>query len=119
MASSGVSTFKFQDQIVFRRTTIEKRKRPWLLMERIGKIRTTPEHRKRRVKFCPKCGSTDISWASGLAQLWSVWECRNCGYYGAFIVEDGKLSQKLQEEYVRKSERLKKQETCKDGELSA
>jgi DNA-directed RNA polymerase subunit M len=61
-----------------------------------------PKTRKRRVKFCPKCGSTDIFWASGLAQLWSIWECKNCGNYGAFIVEDGKMSKKLREEYSKK-----------------
>jgi hypothetical protein len=44
----------------------------------------------------------DIYWAHGLAQLWSIWECRNCGYYGAFFVEDGKLPQELQEEYAKK-----------------
>jgi predicted RNA-binding Zn-ribbon protein involved in translation (DUF1610 family) len=64
------------------------------------KVKTKP--RTRGTKFCPRCGSTNIFWAKGLAQLWSIWECKNCGYYGAFIVEDGKLSQKLQEEYVKK-----------------
>ena len=58
--------------------------------------------KKRGVKFCPKCGSTEIYWARGLPQLWSMWECRNCGYYGAFVVEDGSLSKKLQEEYAKK-----------------
>jgi predicted RNA-binding Zn-ribbon protein involved in translation (DUF1610 family) len=58
--------------------------------------------RKRGVRFCPKCGSTEIYWARGLPQLWSMWECRNCGYYGAFIVEDGLLSKKIQEEYAKK-----------------
>ena len=61
----------------------------------------------RKVKFCPRCGSEEISFASGLAGLWSIWECRNCGYYGAFIVEDGKLSQKLREEYARKPQRIR------------
>ncbi len=67
-------------------------------------LKTAP----RRVKFCPKCGSKNIFWAHGLAQLWSIWECRNCGYYGAFIVEDGKLAEKLQEEYNRKLAEQKK-----------
>jgi predicted RNA-binding Zn-ribbon protein involved in translation (DUF1610 family) len=58
---------------------------------------------KRRVKFCPKCGSTNVFWASGLPQLWSIWECRKCGYRGAFIIEDGKLAEKLKEEYARKN----------------
>jgi hypothetical protein len=34
--------------------------------------------------------------------LWSIWECKNCGYYGAFIVEDGMTSQKIHEVWVRK-----------------
>jgi DNA-directed RNA polymerase subunit M len=57
----------------------------------------------RGVKFCPKCGSTDIFWASGLPQLWSIWQCRNCGYRGAFIVEDSKLAKKLREDYAKKT----------------
>jgi predicted RNA-binding Zn-ribbon protein involved in translation (DUF1610 family) len=61
-----------------------------------------PEGRRHGVKMCPKCGSTDIFYARGLAQLWSIWECRHCGYYGAFIIEDGKLSKKLHEEYEKK-----------------
>jgi rubredoxin len=58
--------------------------------------------RKRRIRFCPRCGSPEIYWARGFPQLWSLWECRNCGYYGAFIVEDGKTSEKIQEEYAKK-----------------
>jgi len=57
---------------------------------------------KRSVKFCPKCGATDVFWASGLPQLWSIWECRSCGYRGVFIIEDGKLAEKLREKYARK-----------------
>jgi hypothetical protein len=34
--------------------------------------------------------------------LWSIWQCRNCGYRGAFILENGKLADKLQEEYAKK-----------------
>jgi predicted RNA-binding Zn-ribbon protein involved in translation (DUF1610 family) len=69
-------------------------------MEEARKIKTRAK--PRGVKFCPRCGSPNIYWARGLPQLWSIWECRNCGYYGAFIVEDGKMSQKIQEEYAKK-----------------
>jgi predicted RNA-binding Zn-ribbon protein involved in translation (DUF1610 family) len=55
------------------------------------------------VKFCPKCGSINIFWASGLPQLWSIWECRNCGYRGALILEDSKLAEKLRDDYAKKS----------------
>ena len=55
-----------------------------------------------RSKFCPKCGSTDVFWAQGLPQLWSLWQCRNCGYRGPVILEDGNLASKLQEEWGKK-----------------
>jgi hypothetical protein len=44
--------------------------------------------------------STDVFWASGLPQLWSVWDCRNYGYRGTFIPRDSKLAKKLGEEYA-------------------
>jgi DNA-directed RNA polymerase subunit M len=55
----------------------------------------------RRKKFCPRCGSTEVQWASGLPQLWSIWECRQCGYRGAFIVEDGGLAEKVREKFLK------------------
>jgi DNA-directed RNA polymerase subunit M len=55
------------------------------------------------IKFCPKCGSTDVFWAYGMPQFWSLWECRNCGYRGAFILEDGTLAVKLQEEWKKRN----------------
>jgi predicted RNA-binding Zn-ribbon protein involved in translation (DUF1610 family) len=71
---------------------------------------TTGEHRgsekkKKRMplKFCPKCGSTDVFWAQGMPQLWSLWQCRNCGYYGPVILEDGKLAALLQEKWRGKN----------------
>jgi predicted RNA-binding Zn-ribbon protein involved in translation (DUF1610 family) len=67
------------------------------------KAETKPRSRKSRFKFCPRCGSTNIFWASGLAQLWSIWQCRNCGYRGAFIVEDGEMAKMVQQEYLRKT----------------
>jgi DNA-directed RNA polymerase subunit M len=58
---------------------------------------------KQSMIFCPKCGSTDIFWASGLPQLWSIWDCRNCGYRGALFLKNSKLAKKLEEEYAKKS----------------
>jgi predicted RNA-binding Zn-ribbon protein involved in translation (DUF1610 family) len=54
------------------------------------------------IKFCPRCGSTDVFWAQGMPQLWSVWDCRNCGYRGAFILEDGNLAGKLRKDWKSK-----------------
>jgi DNA-directed RNA polymerase subunit M len=70
----------------------------------VDKPRKTRKPRKAAfsVKFCPKCGSTDVFWAQGLPQLWSLWQCRNCGYRGALILEDGDLAVKLQEEWKKR-----------------
>jgi len=57
--------------------------------------------KKRAFKFCPKCGSTDVFWAQGMPQFWSLWQCRTCGYRGAFILEDGNLALKLQEQWKK------------------
>jgi predicted RNA-binding Zn-ribbon protein involved in translation (DUF1610 family) len=70
-----------------------------------GLTKKKQKTRTRRNTFCPKCGSTNIFWASGLPQLWSAWDCRNCGYRGAFILEDGGLAAKLEEEYARRAAR--------------
>lgn len=40
-------------------------------------------------KKCPKCGSTNIKWF-GVPQTRSKWECKDCGYVGALVIDDGK-----------------------------
>ena len=60
---------------------------------------------QKSVRFCPKCGSTNLFWASGLPQLWSVWECRECGYRGALTIEDSKLAAKIREDYMKTSKK--------------
>jgi len=55
------------------------------------------------MRFCPKCGSTDIDWV--LPQDWSKWECKKCGYIGAFIIEDGKIAKEISKEYLKKQKR--------------
>jgi len=60
---------------------------------------------EKSVRFCPKCGSTNLFWASGLPQLWSIWECRDCGYRGALTIEDSKLAAKIREDYVKTSKK--------------
>jgi ribosomal protein L37AE/L43A len=47
-----------------------------------------------RMKFCPKCGSTNLN-----VQVFyrpSIWKCLNCGYEGALILENSKQAEKLQ-----------------------
>lgn len=62
------------------------------------------------MKFCPKCGSAEIYWASGLPQLWSIWECKECGYRGALVIEDSELATKIRQRYLKGDEKEKAME---------
>jgi len=56
----------------------------------------------KKVKFCPECGSTEIFWANGLPQFWSIWECKYCGYRGALVIEDDKLAERIRRDFLKK-----------------
>jgi transposase-like protein len=49
-------------------------------------------------KHCPICGSHRVEWF--LPQDWSRWECKECGYRGALVIEDGEMSKKIREKYL-------------------
>jgi transcription initiation factor TFIIIB Brf1 subunit/transcription initiation factor TFIIB len=51
------------------------------------------------MKFCPKCGSKNIEWV--LPQDWSKWECKDCGYIGVFIIDDGEIAEKIKSDYQK------------------
>ena len=57
------------------------------------------------VKFCPNCGSTNIEWT--LPITWSKWQCKDCGYIGALIVEDGKIADQIKKDYIEKKKQKK------------
>jgi hypothetical protein len=44
-----------------------------------------------------------VFWAQGMPQLWSLWQCKNCGYRGPLILEDGNLAGKLKEEWTKRT----------------
>lgn len=62
-----------------------------------------------RVKFCPKCGSINITspnlFLPPLFLRPSIWKCLDCGYEGALIVENSELPKKVQERYWKTRER--------------
>jgi len=64
------------------------------------------ESEQRPVKFCPKCGSTNINFPVFYRP--SIWKCLDCGYEGAFIVEDSKMAEKIKEDYVKKTKKTEK-----------
>ena len=51
------------------------------------------------MKFCPKCGSINVDWV--LPYDRQKWKCKDCGYIGALIVEDGKMAEGVRREYVK------------------
>lgn len=53
---------------------------------------------QKRVKFCPKCGSTNINFAVFYRP--SIWRCLDCGFEGAFMVEDCKLAEKIRGKFA-------------------
>ena len=78
-----------------------------LLKEKLSSKKAIEQNNKikrisQRIKYCPTCGSANIFWASGLPQLWSLWECKECNYTGALVLEDGKLGAKLRKEWKNK-----------------
>jgi ribosomal protein S27E len=50
-------------------------------------------------KFCPKCGSSNINVLVFYRP--STWKCLNCGYEGAFILEDSNMAEKIRSQYSR------------------
>jgi ribosomal protein L37AE/L43A len=55
------------------------------------------ERALKRMRFCPKCGSPNINCV--IFYRPSIWKCLDCGYEGAFLVEDSRLAEKIRERY--------------------
>jgi hypothetical protein len=45
------------------------------------------------IKCCPNCGSTNVNFLVFYRP--STWRCLDCGYEGAFIIEDGNFTEQL------------------------
>ena len=56
----------------------------------------------KEMLYCPVCGSPNVEWL--LPQIWSKWVCRDCGYMGVLIIEDGKIAAELRREWEKKHE---------------
>jgi DNA-directed RNA polymerase subunit M len=56
------------------------------------------KERQTQVQFCPKCGSTNITFAVFYRP--SIWKCLDCGYEGALIIGDSPMAQKIREKSV-------------------
>ncbi len=55
---------------------------------------------EREMLYCPVCGSPNVEWL--LPQMWSKWVCKDCGYIGVLILEDGKIAAELRKEWKEK-----------------
>jgi DNA-directed RNA polymerase subunit M len=52
------------------------------------------------MKYCPRCGSSNIGWP--LPYDRQKWECKDCGYIGSLIVEDGEIAEEIRKDYIQK-----------------
>jgi len=78
-------------------------KEKWALNK--SKARSKQQEEKLgRLKFCPKCSSTNINFLAFFRP--SIWKCLDCGYEGALIVEDGKVGEKIRKRYQRKKGKM-------------
>ena len=55
------------------------------------------------MKYCPRCGSSNIGWP--LPHDRQKWECKDCGYIGPLIVEDGEIAEEIRKDYIQKKDR--------------
>jgi len=51
----------------------------------------------KKVKFCPKCGSFNITFLVYYTP--SIWKCLDCDYEGVFVLEGEQLAEKIREGY--------------------
>nr|MCR5852997.1 hypothetical protein [Methanophagales archaeon] len=52
-------------------------------------MRREREREKREeMKICPMCGSKNLKYMPWLGE---IYECKDCGFRGSFVVEDGEL----------------------------
>lgn len=58
------------------------------------------ERISKSTKFCPKCGSTNINFLAFYRP--STWRCLDCGYEGAFILQDSKLAERIRERHRKR-----------------
>ncbi|MCD6414855.1 MAG: hypothetical protein J7L23_04500 [Candidatus Diapherotrites archaeon] len=59
---------------------------------------------EKEKKFCPVCGSTELIYGI-LGTTANYYECKNCGYRGPIIIQDGRLAEKLKDRYEKKNQK--------------
>lgn len=65
------------------------------------------------MKYCPRCGSARVEWV--LPQDWSKWECKDCGYIGPVIIENGEIAEQIRKDYQKHRLKEHKGENHYDG----
>jgi preprotein translocase subunit SecY len=64
-----------------------------------GYLYRVNEEIKGPAKMCPSCGSRGIEWL--LPGIWSIWECRNCGYRGTLVIEEEKKAGNIPDDIIK------------------
>jgi len=50
--------------------------------------------------YCPRCGSDDMKWNQ--PWLGQIYDCRNCGYRGSLVVQNGELAKRLRRKWLER-----------------
>ncbi len=53
---------------------------------------------------CPDCGSSRLYYFVG-GRAGTIYVCKNCGYTGPFVIEDGEIAAEIQKNWKREQNR--------------
>jgi len=56
--------------------------------------------KSKGLQFCPECGSTRLYYFLGL-YAGHNYVCKDCGYQGPVIIEDGQISKELRKKKIK------------------
>lgn len=53
--------------------------------------------------YCPNCGSHRLHYYLG-SKTGQIYVCKFCGYHGPLVIEDGKLADKISQDWLKRNE---------------
>jgi len=83
--------------------------------EKLEELMEKESEKPKGKLFCPECGSPSLYYFLGLYTGYK-YVCKECGYRGPVVIEDGVIAEKLREEKLKKLEDEKKDEISESEE---
>lgn len=73
------------------------------MYDRIDELVKEESRKPKGWLYCPKCGSARITYFLGSC-AGQIYECRDCGYRGSFVIEDGRMAKETRRRWIEKRE---------------